>query len=152
MAIECGKVLDGIILIGGGSRLRVLPALLNTLKEGHVDPNFFRFGFSDQTPDEIKQREVAKYAQVSSRTLYADFNACDNFDVSSKLNRVKVPTLIIVGEEDRLAPPKYSYYLHENISGSTLKVIPGTGHFILLEKPEQVSQATKEFCSCFKPD
>lgn len=152
MAIECSAVPDGIILIGGGSRLRVLPALLTSLREGNADPNFFRWGFSNQTPEEIKEREVAEYAKVSTRILYADFNACDNFDVSSRLNQVKVPTLIIVGEEDRLAPPKYSYYLQESIAGSILKVIPRTGHFILLEKPTQVSQAVEEFCAGFKPD
>ncbi|HEX3010559.1 MAG TPA: alpha/beta hydrolase, partial [Syntrophomonadaceae bacterium] len=118
----------------------------------NADPDFFRFGFSDQTPEEIKAREVAYYTAVSNHILYADLNACDNFDVSSKLNLVKVPALIIVGEEDRLAPPKYSYYLRENITGSTLKVIPGTGHFILLEKPYNVCEAVNEFCSGFKKD
>jgi pimeloyl-ACP methyl ester carboxylesterase len=150
MAIEFAELPDGIILIGGGSRLRVLPALLSTLKEGNVDPNFFRFGFSNQTVEEVKEREVAAYAQVSANVLYADFNACDNFDVSNKLSRVKVPALIIVGEEDRLAPPKYSYYLKENIADSTLKVIPGTGHFVIQEKPDQVSHAIEEFCLSFK--
>ncbi|MGI5921173.1 MAG: alpha/beta fold hydrolase [Syntrophomonadaceae bacterium] len=149
MAIEYGELLDGIVLIGGGSRLRVLPALLKTLQEGSVDPNFFRAGFADDTPEETKEREVANYAQVSTRILYADFNACDHFDVSSRLGQVKVPALIIVGEEDRLAPPKYSHYLHENIAGSILKVIPNTGHFILLEKADQVSQAVRDFCSRF---
>lgn len=144
-AMDYGEVLEGIILIGGGSRLRVLPSLLNVLKNGKVDPEFFRIGFAGQTSEQIIGPELAAFNKESAGLLYTDFYACDKFDVGSQLYKVKAPALMIVGDEDRLTPPKYSYYLQQNIPGSTIRVIPGAGHFVFLEKPEQVIEAIKEF-------
>jgi 3-oxoadipate enol-lactonase len=46
-----------------------------------------------------------------------------------------VPTLVITGEEDRVTPPQESEILAKDISDSTLSLIPGAGHFSMLENP-----------------
>jgi pimeloyl-ACP methyl ester carboxylesterase len=66
-------------------------------------------------------------------------------DSTSKLAGIKVPTLIIVGENDAVTPPEASRTMHEHIGGSRLVVIPEAGHLSNLEAPEAFNGALGEF-------
>jgi pimeloyl-ACP methyl ester carboxylesterase len=76
---------------------------------------------------------------------YQDFKICDEFDAIDKMSLIKVPCLIICGTEDRLTPPKYSHFFHEQIKNSEMVLIDNAGHFIMLEKVDELNQAIKEF-------
>jgi pimeloyl-ACP methyl ester carboxylesterase len=56
--------------------------------------------------------------------------ARDGFGNLKKIAQVRVPTLIIHGEDDRLIPVNNAYALHEGCSaaGKRLVTIPGVGH------------------------
>ena len=66
-------------------------------------------------------------------------------DSAAELSAIKVPTLIIVGENDAVTPPDASRKMHENISGSRLVVLPESGHLSNLEAPEAFNGALAEF-------
>lgn len=144
-ALDYGENVEGIILIGSGSRLRVLPAMLAALQAGQKDPDFLRLGFAPSTPAAIVDAELSSYQQVPTEVLYNDFNACDHFDRSNDVAGIKIPTLLIVGENDQLTPVKYSRLLQDRIADSKLVVIPQAGHYVMLEKENEVSRAIKEF-------
>ena len=59
-------------------------------------------------------------------------------DYRPMLPVVRCPTLIVAGAEDRLCPPDVQNQLHAALPNSTLRLIPGTGHLALLEKPDEV--------------
>jgi pimeloyl-ACP methyl ester carboxylesterase len=65
--------------------------------------------------------------------------------VYDEIGRIAVPTLIVVGEEDRVTPPEHSRRLHERIAGSKLVVIPRNGHVLSVEAPGEVSEAIEAF-------
>jgi pimeloyl-ACP methyl ester carboxylesterase len=44
------------------------------------------------------------------------------------LHRVKLPTLLVWGENDRLFPPPYAFAFQKLIPGSKAVVFPGCGH------------------------
>lgn len=54
---------------------------------------------------------------------------------ADRLGEIACPTLIIAGEEDRLRRLEEAQALHEGIAGSTLAVVPASGHMIPLEAP-----------------
>lgn len=66
-------------------------------------------------------------------------------DSTPDLNRVKLPTLILVGENDGLTPVEAARKLHEHIGGSRLVVLPEAGHLSNLEAPEAFNGALAEF-------
>ena len=66
-------------------------------------------------------------------------------DSTGDLASVKVPTLILVGENDPLTPPDAARSMHEQIGGSRLVVIPDAGHVSNLEAPETFTGALGEF-------
>lgn len=63
------------------------------------------------------------------------------------LASIKVPTLIVVGEGDQITPPEAAKEMHAGIAGSTLVVVPRAGHLALLEQPEAVHTALKEWAA-----
>ncbi|HXF05784.1 MAG TPA: alpha/beta fold hydrolase [Blastocatellia bacterium] len=65
--------------------------------------------------------------------------------IADQLPRIRVPTLILAGEQDVATPPMKSQEIHERIMGSQLVVIPGAGHSSPIEEPEAVTKAIKDF-------
>jgi non-heme chloroperoxidase len=61
------------------------------------------------------------------------------------LPTITVPTLLIVGEGDITTPPELSRYLHENISGSRLEIVPNARHIVNMEKPAIVNKLIIDF-------
>lgn len=138
---------SALILIGTGARLRVSPIILNSLKT-----NFQEFldglpmgGFYRKTPKEIINQYLAETSKIAPEVTYQDFKICDEFDVMDKIRLINVPCLIICGTEDRLTLPKYSKFFKENIENSEMVLINNAGHFIMLEKADELNQAIKEF-------
>lgn len=54
---------------------------------------------------------------------------------SERLGELRVPTLILWGERDRLIPPRWGQALHAAIPGSELVMLPGLGHVPQEEDP-----------------
>jgi 3-oxoadipate enol-lactonase len=60
-------------------------------------------------------------------------------DMRSALPRLKMPTAVVVGEEDYAAPPAMAKVLHLGIEGSTLKVLSKGRHLTPLEMPDIIA-------------
>lgn len=145
MTLDYDGELSGIILIGTGARLRVLPNVLadakNTPEQARL--SLSQLGIAATTPVSVAQAIMQEQGMPGPTTLYRDLAACDVFDIMERLYKIHVPTLIICGAEDRLTPRKYSEYLHQHIQHSTLEIIPQAGHYVMREQPEQVNRAIK---------
>jgi 3-oxoadipate enol-lactonase len=61
------------------------------------------------------------------------------------LQALRVPTLIIAGDEDELTPADESRRMADAIPGSTLVVIPSAGHLSNLEQPDAFNRALTGF-------
>jgi 3-oxoadipate enol-lactonase len=66
------------------------------------------------------------------------------FDLRSKLSSLRMPTAILVGEEDYATPVAMAQALHDGITGSTLTVIPKARHLTFVEVPEVITRALSE--------
>lgn len=64
------------------------------------------------------------------------------------LARISAPTLIIAGQDDPSPPGggvAHARDVHAAITGSRLLIVPAAGHALLVEQPEQVTQAIVDF-------
>jgi 3-oxoadipate enol-lactonase len=66
-------------------------------------------------------------------------------EICSKLSDIHIPVLILVGKEDSVTPPQEAKFLHDQIPGSTLKIIELSGHLPNLENTFQFNQYLKSF-------
>jgi len=66
-------------------------------------------------------------------------------DSTPTLSTITVPTLVIVGDEDVITPPKEARAMHQQIHGSRLEVVAGAGHLSNLERPAAFNAVLAEF-------
>jgi 3-oxoadipate enol-lactonase len=66
-------------------------------------------------------------------------------DSSDLLPAIGVPTLIIVGDEDVVTPPREARAMHEAIPGSRLETIERAGHLSNMERPSAFNTLLSEF-------
>jgi len=66
-------------------------------------------------------------------------------DSTPTLETIDVPTLVVVGDEDVITPPKEARRLAEGIAGSRLEVLHGAGHLSNVERPAAFNTVVSEF-------
>lgn len=69
----------------------------------------------------------------------------DRPDATPGLAAIKVPTLVLVGDDDKITPPTSAQALAQQISGATLVTLPQAGHMSNLEQPDAFNTAVRQF-------
>jgi len=141
--------LVGIGLVGAGARLKVHPAFLDGLKDDSSKALRMLSDFTlSEDPDKALHAELTeKFIKTSPELILGDLSACNEFDVMEKVAEISLPTLILVGQDDKMTPVKYSRFLAEKIPGSRLAIVPGAGHLVMVEKPEEFNAQLRDFLS-----
>ena len=57
-----------------------------------------------------------------------------------RLPEISVPTLLLFGAHDKVAPPGNADLMADKIPGSQIAIIPDAGHFFSIETPEPASR------------
>ena len=97
--------------------------------------------------------EVARLMAISVRQPFYTW-ACHSMadtDHRADLATIEVPTLVMVGSEDRVTPPKLSTQLAEGIPGAKLVKIAGAGHLANQERPEEFNRLVAHFLNTERP-
>ena len=146
-AIDYPQGVNSLILVATGAKLRVAKETLNLVKSDYrrfceIAPSR---ALADSAPGELKDEFRLGLLSVPPEVVYQDFIACDEFDITGEVEDIRVPTLIIAGDQDILTPVKYGEYLAEKIKNSTLHVIRDAGHFMMKEKPHEFNRVLLNF-------
>ncbi len=83
--------------------------------------------------------KAAFYRQIAQ----ADSKFVD--EIEDAYSTIKIPTLILWGEEDKWIPVANGKRLHEIIPNSIFKAIPDSGHLVIEEKCESLIKEIKNF-------
>jgi len=147
LGIDHSESIHGLVLIGSGARLRVLPAILQGLLNDSeaTTRRIVEYCYGSGATEYMKCLGLRQMLAVGARVIHDDFVACDTFDVTDRLGSIRAPTLVIAGAEDVMTPPRYAQYLTEHIEGAQLTLIEGAGHMVMLEQAEPVAQAMARF-------
>lgn len=147
MAISGNRGLAGIVLVATGSKLGVTSIILRLLKEDFEGflKTIDSAALGPKASPDVRSIVEAAIKKSGPGVTHGDFTACNGFDVRESLGVIRVPALVICGEEDRMTPVDYSEFLARNIKGATLELVPGAGHIVMLEAPETVNSAIEAF-------
>jgi len=147
MALRYPEVIKGIVLVGTGARLRVLPMILNEIRETFEETvkKINQFAYSRKVSPDLIEKGMIGMMRCRSEVVHGDFSACDRFDVMNEIEKINLPTLILCGDEDELTPVKYSQFLQSKIKGSKLEVIPDAGHMVMMESASAFNEKIRGF-------
>jgi pimeloyl-ACP methyl ester carboxylesterase len=96
---------------------------------------------------ELKKRlyKVIKSDAGVNPQMLETFKKIVRQDVTKDASKLHLPTLIIYGREDQVTPPEYGQIYHKLIDDSKLELVNGAGHFVHLQKPDQVEKLIEGF-------
>jgi 3-oxoadipate enol-lactonase len=92
---------------------------------------------------------AARLAAMIRSTPVAGYAGCcaaiPTLNFTDQLKTIKVPTLVIVGEQDPGAPPEVARVIHREIARSELVIIPSAAHIANLEQTAAFNRALVPF-------
>lgn len=147
LALDHPERVEGLIL-ANSSGIRV-PGV-ETLSPGDVSPTeFMKALFYRPSP------VVVRAGAATSGAWYGTMEkltAKPLKDMTARLSEIRVPTLVLWGDHDRVLPPAFAEAFHRGIPGSRLAMIAKAGHVPMLERPGEVNAAIVEFLNSIRSE
>lgn len=117
---------------------------------------FYRLNFTER---ELQSKEAENFlsrfketARVLGTPSNFDFQGIETalsalmqIDLRGELGKIKPPTLIIHGTEDKVCPVEAGLFLSENIQGSIFKEFKGAGHAPFITEREKFRDTINDF-------
>lgn len=79
------------------------------------------------------------------RGFMGQLGAIAEHDTRDRLKRIRAPTLVMVGQNDRLTPVRYAEELAGGIPGADLVVVPGTTHLMIVRRWRECNRHIIDF-------
>lgn len=147
---------DALVLVGTSERVAVHEDLLSAGQNN--DPRAFDmitdWGFGKpahlgghQAPGLWMQGGgLALLRSGTPGVLGADLAACDAYDGAvAAAGKVTCPVLLLLGAGDRMTPPRTTKALADVLPHVESEILPGTGHMIMVERPNETIDAIDGF-------
>ena len=111
-------------------------------------PFVYSNSFYESKGEWLKQRATIFGETVKKEWIDAFIELCNNFltlDLTDKLHKIKIPSLVISGEKDILKPVSYGEIINQEIPNSEFEIVKDAGHGLFAEKPEEFNQLIVDF-------
>lgn len=156
--VQALVLVDAAIYTGGGAPGFIRP-LLRTPQVRHLGPLVARNVLSQgerlielawHDPGKITAEDIAAYrkpTQVENwdRALWEFTIASRDLKLAERLDEVRVPALVVTGDDDRIVPTAESIRLAADLPNADLVVFPACGHVPQEECPEAFLDAVAGF-------
>ncbi len=159
------KYIEKLILIGSAGYDRKLPFFIDLSRKRPWLGRLILQFVSSRTmmsvslkrayhnKSKVTDNRIIKYAQFydlpGSRRATANaarYIFPDNFDeIRSQFPIIRIPVLIIWGDQDKVIPVADAYLFHKILSQSYLTIIPECGHMPQEESPDETIRAINNF-------
>lgn len=122
------------------------PLLVSSIASSGMDLLERSWFDKSKITDEIKAGYRAPLSIIGWEEGFWEFNrAPRTFDVKDRLAEIKIPTLLITGDTDVVVATADTEALATLIEGSSLVVIPNSGHLAQEENPVETMQAIDDY-------
>jgi pimeloyl-ACP methyl ester carboxylesterase len=139
LAVRRPDLLDGLVLVCTAARFTFTPEQLASHRDvvrGRLPQQFSTETFCPSTGMELMREAWTEQVKTDPRVRYTDILACQGFDGRELLGRIRTPTLVVAGTDDRVTPPACAEELARGIAGARLEVIAQAGHQAPLEQSD----------------
>jgi 3-oxoadipate enol-lactonase len=94
---------------------------------------------------EVRREAVETMSRIDPAAYRIGAEAVWLADQRGRAQEIRVPTLVICGDQDRVTPPELSNELAGLIPGARTQLIAGAGHLTNLEKPDEFNRIVDRF-------
>lgn len=147
-ALRFPGAVRALVLIGTTAKPEIPEAMYTQLRritEGKARREFTRDAFSPATPPEIIRQNVMEDLKTDPRASLGDLLAIRGWSAADRLGQIRVPTLVIFGEDEIPRIKQGSEALAAGIPGAKRVEIPKAGHMVTLEQTQAVADAIEAF-------
>lgn len=149
-ALRWPQTVRSLILVGAACPPDVTPHTLETWSQvmrGRAPQPFTTEAFSPKTDFAVMREGWTQQVKTDPRVRYFDLAAWGKDDATDDLAKIEAPTLVVVGDDDQIAPLDRARRLQHGIRGAKLVTVADAGHLAPLEKPTEVAAAIADFLS-----
>lgn len=156
-AITCEIVIrrklavNGIVLLSTGANLDKYTPLIDEIKkkpmsEFHTE-DVFAHAFGQDTTEEQVTGILKGLAEtmVSNEIGYQDLLIANSYHRIEMLKKVKIPAMIVHGDDDEIILAKSAIDLWDSLKDSQLLMLPYRGHTAIFEETEVVVKEVSSF-------
>jgi pimeloyl-ACP methyl ester carboxylesterase len=144
----------GLGLIGAAAKMPVHPDLLAAAAADHPDAiamvSLWGLGAQATRGGNLAPGQwmlggvVRLLERAGPGVLHNDLAACNAYeDGASAAARIACPTVVVIGEKDMMTPPKAGRALAALIKDARTVVLPGAGHMLMTERPDETLAALR---------
>ncbi len=109
-----------------------------------AEPLLFSRRYADKYPEVLKGLRAAVGRQPVGALRHLALGILEP-SLESRVGLTRAPTLVVVGEEDRLTPLEEARRLVDLIPGARLQILPACGHVCPLERPALFNETVFQF-------
>lgn len=158
-----GKLILASTNHGGMNVVPITPEALEVLTNREGDPVELvkkgieigcARGYGEAHPEVVKELMDYRFTNPVPPPQYqaqvyagAGTAAYTDAQVEERLSAIRVPTLILFGDKDRVVPPENADLMAGKISNAKVQILPDTGHLFPIENPSATASAIKDFLS-----
>jgi len=106
------------------------------LPGGAAGERLARMAFGQRPAPEAVRRTLDLSREMAPASFVAFLPELARFDEKAPFDPPGVPSVVVVGDRDRLTPPRYGAAVARSLPGSRLVVWRGAGHMLMYERRE----------------
>jgi pimeloyl-ACP methyl ester carboxylesterase len=94
----------------------------------------------------LRRESLAVLERNRPDVIHADLAACNAYkDAGAQAAAVKCPTVLVLGDGDLMTPTAKAKPLAAAIAGARTVVVKDSGHFMMVERPDETLEALKSY-------
>jgi pimeloyl-ACP methyl ester carboxylesterase len=117
--------------------------LASPIDVGHLVARITQFGH--HASPHVVDYVVRLAARAPSEVWTEGLAGLMDMDLRHSLRHVRVPALVLVGEQDRVTPPSAAVALAGELPEGRLEILPGAGHIPMMEAHEEFNRRLEDF-------
>jgi pimeloyl-ACP methyl ester carboxylesterase len=140
LALNRPEVCRGLVLIGTVPHLTIPPEVRRDLSANPNRAIEALIALAD-TPFALIEATRRMMREVPPTVIRSDFEAAAAFDVRDRLAEIRIPTLVISAQDDRLTPWTEARRLAQAIPGARLVTLSAGGHLAVASRSTAIRDA-----------
>lgn len=141
LALLAPERVAGLCLLSCGMRLPIAEAILENVTNPATYPQVLQALLNGAFPGEDtpgRNQSARMLETTRPAVLHGDLLASNRFDVTTSLDGLRLPALVICGTDDRVVPLNLARSLSNAITNAAFQTIDGAGHALIWEQPRRV--------------